>query len=64
MDYRALKSFAGQISMRRNEVKEIKDQELAKQLLRGGLIEEVGGDKPKTTKSSKPAKNKGGEANG
>lgn len=64
MDYRALKSFAGQISMRRNEVKEIKDQELAKQLLRGGLIEEVGGDKPKTTKSSKPAKNKGGESNG
>ena len=63
MDYRALKSFAGQISMRRNEVKEIKDQELAKLLLRGGLVEEVGGNKPKTTKSSKPAKNKGGEDN-
>lgn len=64
MEYRALKSFAGVISMRRNEVKEIKDQEIVKDLLRGGLIEEIGGDKPKTTKSSKPAKkNKGGEAN-
>lgn len=63
MEYRALKSFAGVISMRRNEVKEIKDQELVKQLLRGGLIEEVGGDKPKSSKSSaKPAKSKGGEA--
>ena len=62
MEYRALKSFAGAVSMRRNEVKEIEDQELAKQLLRGGLVEEVGGDKPKTTKSSKPAKSKGGEA--
>jgi hypothetical protein len=64
MEYRALKSFAGAVSMRRNEVKEIKDQEVVKQLLRGGLIEEVGGDKPKTTKSSaKPAKTKkGGES--
>ena len=63
MEYRALKSFAGVISMRRNEVKEIKDQDVVKQLLRGGLIEEVGGDKPKSSKSSaKPAKNKGGES--
>ena len=59
MEYRALKSFAGAVSMRRNEVKEIKDQEVVKQLLRGGLIEAVGGDKPKTEKSSdKPAKTK------
>ena len=63
MEYRALKSFAGVISMRRNEVKEIKDQDVVKQLLSGGLIEEVGGDKPKSSKSSaKPAKNKGGES--
>ena len=63
MEYRALKSFAGVISMRRNEVKEIKDQDVVKQLLRGGLIEEVGGDKLKSSKSSaKPAKNKGGES--
>ena len=64
MEYRALKSFAGAVSMRRNEVKEIKDQEIVNQLLRGGLIEEGGGDKPKATKSStKPAKTKkGGEA--
>ena len=64
MAYKALKSFAGVISMRRNEVKEIKDQEVVKDLLRAGLIEDIGGDKPKSSKSSKPAKNKGGESNG
>lgn len=58
MLYRALKSFAGQISMRKNEVKEI-DGDIAKQLVLGGLVEAVGGDKPKTEKSSdKPAKTK------
>ena len=62
MAYKALKSFVGPICMRRNEIKDIEDQEIAKQLLSGGLIEEVGGEKPKTTKSSKPAKSKGGEA--
>ena len=64
MAYKALKSFAGAISMRRNEVKDIKDQEVVKDLLRAGLIEEID-DKPKSSKSStKPAKNKGGESNG
>ena len=62
MAYKALKSFVGPVCMRRNEIKDIEDQEIVKQLLSGGLIEEVGGDKPKATKSSaKPAKNKGGE---
>lgn len=62
MAYKALKSFSGLVSMRRGEERDIKDQEIVKDLLRAGYIEEVGGSKPKTTKSSKPAKNKGGEA--
>lgn len=62
MAYKALKSFSGIVSMRRGEEKDIKDQEVVKDLLRAGYIEEVGGEKPKTAKSSKPAKNKGGEA--
>lgn len=62
MAYKALKSFSGLVSMRKGEEREIEDQEVVKDLLRAGYIEEVGGEKPKTTKSSKPAKNKGGEA--
>ena len=62
MAYKALKSFSGVVSMKRGEEKNIEDQEVVKDLLRAGYIEEVGGDKPKTAKSSKPAKSKGGEA--
>ena len=62
MAYKALKSFSGLVSMKKGDVKEIKDQEIVKDLLRAGYIEEIGGDKPKTEKSSKPSKNKGGEA--
>ena len=63
MAYKALKSFVGVVSMRRNEVKEIEDQEVATKLLRDGFIEEVKDDKSKSSKSSaKPSKNKGGEA--
>ena len=63
MAYKALKSFVGIVSMRRNEVKEIEDQEVANKLLRDGFIEEVKDEKSKSSKSStKPAKSKGGEA--
>lgn len=63
MAYKALKSFVGVVSMRRNEVKEIEDQEVANKLLRDGFIEEVKDEKSKSSKSStKPAKSKGGEA--
>lgn len=63
MAYRALVSFAGLVSMKKGETKEIKDQEVVNDLLRAGYIEEVGGEKPKSSKSSaKPAKTKGGEA--
>jgi hypothetical protein len=62
MAYRALISFAGAVTMAQGEVIDKIDGEIAKDLLRAGYIEEVGGDKPKTAKSSKPSKNKGGEA--
>lgn len=62
MAYRALISFAGVVSMTQGDTIEKIDSEIAKDLLRAGYIEEIGGDKPKTEKSSKPSKNKGGEA--
>lgn len=62
MAYRALTSFAGAVSMAQGDTIEKIDSEIAKDLLRAGYIEEIGGDKPKTEKSSKPSKNKGGEA--
>lgn len=39
--YKALKSFAGAVSMRKGEVKEINDKEIVKDLLNAGYIEEV-----------------------
>ena len=63
MAYKALKSFSGVVSMKRGEEKNIEDQEVVKDLLRAGYIEEVGGGESKSSKSSaKPAKSKGGEA--
>lgn len=46
--YRAKIGFSGLISMKKNEVKEIKDKKLVKDLLKAGYIEEV-----KPTKSEK-----------
>ena len=39
--YKALKSFAGKLSMTEGDVKEIFDKELIKDLTRAGYIEEV-----------------------
>ena len=39
--YRAIRGFSGLITMKKNEVKEIKDKELVKDLLKAGYIEEV-----------------------
>ena len=63
MSYKALKSFSGVVSMKRGEVKDIKDQEIVKDLLRAGYIEDLGGEKTKTQKSAKSVKAKGGESN-
>lgn len=40
MQYKALKSFSGLISMAKGEVKEIKDSAIAKDLLQAGYIAE------------------------
>lgn len=42
MKYKATKTFAGLVSMRRGEIRELSDED-AKSLLRAGYIEEVGG---------------------
>lgn len=39
--YKALKSFAGKVSMRKGDVKEINDKGIAEDLLNAGYIEEV-----------------------
>lgn len=39
--YKALKSFSGLVNMTKNEIKEIKDEAIAKDLLKAGYIEKV-----------------------
>ena len=46
--YRAKVGFSGLISMKKNEVKQIKDKAIIKDLLKAGYIEEI-----KPTKSEK-----------
>lgn len=60
MAYRALKSFSGLVSMVKGEVRELKDEEIVKDLLKSGYIEDLS-EKQKAAKSSKPSKTKGGE---
>lgn len=45
--YRAIRGFSGLIHMRKNEVKEIKDKEIVKDLLKAGYIVEVKPEKAK-----------------
>lgn len=58
MKYKAIKSFGGKVSMHVGEVKNISDDNIAKDLLRAGYIEEIKPAekaKPKTTKTEKGA---------
>ena len=48
--YKALKSFAGKVSMRKGEVKAINDKEIVKDLLNAGYIEEVKPEKKEELK--------------
>lgn len=50
MKYRALKGFSGLISMKKGEVKEIKDKYIVDDLLKAGYIEAT--EKPKATKKT------------
>lgn len=57
--YKAIKSFSGIISMKKGDEREIKDEDVAKDLLRAGFV--IGLDseeKPKATASSKKASKK------
>lgn len=57
--YKATKSFSGIISMKKNDVREIKDEEVAKDLIRAGYVIELADEsKPKTAISKKTAKKK------
>jgi len=55
--YKALISFSGIISMTADEVKEITDKEIVKDLLEAGYIEEIKKE-TKATKETKETKNK------
>lgn len=61
MAYRALKTFTGNIAMVKGEVREIKDEDLAKRLIKAGFIVDLS-EKQKAAKSSKSAKSKDGES--
>lgn len=45
--YRALVSFTGKISMSRDQVREISDRDIVKDLLNAGYVEEVAKTTPK-----------------
>lgn len=57
--YKATRSFSGIVSMKKGDVREIKDDEVAKDLLRAGYVTELADEsKPKATASSKKASKK------
>lgn len=63
MAYRALRSFSGLVTMVKGEVRDIADEEIAKDLIRAGYIVDLSEkQKEKAAKSSKPTKSKGGES--
>lgn len=63
--YKATKSFSGLINMKKGDVKEIKDEEIANDLLRAGYVMALEDEKPLTKatakKSAKKADSKDGE---
>lgn len=60
MQYKALLSFSGVVSMAMGEIKEIKDESIANDLLNVGYIEEVKEAKVKKTEKVKETKTKRG----
>lgn len=57
--YKAIKSFSGIISMKKGDEREIKDEDVAKDLLRAGFVIGLESEeKPKATASSKKASKK------
>ena len=65
--YKANKSFSGIVTMKKGDVREIKDVEVAKDLIRAGYVIELADEsKPKTTPAKKASKKvvKDGESEG
>lgn len=58
--YKALKSFSGLVSMVEGEVMDILNQEVVKDLLSAGYIEEIHTEKKATVKKGKKTPVKGG----
>ena len=55
--YKATRSFSGIVSMKKGDVKEINNEEVAKDLIRAGYVIELADEsKPKTTSSKKSSK--------
>ena len=50
MKYKALVGFSGKVTMRKGEIKEIKNKEIVVDLIKAGYIEPI--EKPKTTKKT------------
>lgn len=59
--YKATKSFGGIIRMKKGDVKEIKDEEIAKDLLNAGYVIELADESKPKTSSKKSTKKKDGE---
>ena len=49
MKYRALVSFSGLVSMRKNEVKDIRDKAIVTDLIRAGYVEPIEKQKKKSS---------------
>ena len=65
--YKAIKSFSGIISMKKGDEREIKDEDVAKDLLRAGFVIGLESEeKPKASSSKKATKKavKDGDLNG
>lgn len=63
MIYKATKSFSGLVNMKKGEVKEIKNEEIANDLLRAGFVMALDDEKPvkSTSKKSSKKNDKDGE---
>ena len=56
MAYKATRSFSGIVSMKKGDVKDIKDVEVAKDLLRAGYVIALEEEKPQESKPKATAK--------
>lgn len=58
MMYKATKSFSGLINMKKGDEREIKDEEIAKDLIRAGYVIALDDEKPVVKSSSKKSSKK------